>query len=98
MMIAQRLYEGVDEQGNAVITRWWWVSFYEGTREQQEARLKELRQDPQFYKPLNKQEPPVRFQGGASFEDGIRRIEEEKRNQELKQPRDSKIDPTNRRS
>ena len=41
-----RLYQGVDEHGDAVISRWWRVSFFEGTREQQEARLKELRQDP----------------------------------------------------
>jgi hypothetical protein len=80
-----RLHQGVDEHGDAVISRWWSVSFFEGTREQQEARLKELRQDPQFYKPLkerepmNEQEPPVRFQGGAGCEDGYRRIEEEKR-------------------
>jgi len=74
-----RLHQGVDERGDAVISRWWSVSFFEGTREQQEARLKELRQDPQFYKPLNEQEPPVRFQGGAGCEDGYRRIEEEKR-------------------
>jgi hypothetical protein len=78
-----RLHQGVDENGDAVISRWWSVSFFEGTREQQEARLKELRQDPQFYKPLNEQEPPVRFQGGAGCEDGYRRIEEERRNQKL---------------
>jgi hypothetical protein len=84
-----RLHQGVDERGDAVISRWWWVSFFEGTREQQEARLKELRQDPQFSKPLNErepmneQEPPVRFQGGAGCEDGYRRIEEERRNQKL---------------
>jgi len=42
-------------------------------------RLKELRQDPQFYKALNEGEPPLRFQGGAGYEDAIRRIEEEER-------------------
>src|SRR5690348_8366298 len=54
-----RLHQGVDERGDAVICRWWRVSFFEETREQQEARLKELRQDPQFYEPLNEGEPPV---------------------------------------
>jgi hypothetical protein len=78
-----QLQQGVDEHGDAVISRWWWVSFFEGTREQQEARLKELRQDPQFYKPLNEQEPPVRFQGGAGCEDAYQRIAEESRNQKL---------------
>jgi hypothetical protein len=78
-----RLQQGVDERGDAVISRWWSVSFFEGTREQQEARLKELRQDPQFYKPLNEQELPVRFQGGAGCEDAYQRIQEERRNQKL---------------
>ena len=76
------------------MAKWWWVWFFEGTREQQEARLEELRQDLQFYKPLNENEDPVRFQGGAVCEDVFRRIEEKKRNQELKQPKDSKIDLT----
>ena len=73
-----RLQQGVDEHGKAVISRWWWVWFFEGTREQQEARLEELRQGPQFYKPLNENEDPVRFQGGAVYEDAFRRIEEKK--------------------
>lgn len=28
-----RLHQGVDEHGDAVISRWWSVSFFEGTRE-----------------------------------------------------------------
>src|SRR6266481_9662035 len=84
-----RLQQGVDERGDAVISRWWSVSFFEETREQQEARLKELRQDPQFYKPLNEQEPPVRFQGGAGCEDGyLRFVEEERGNKNSRQPKD----------
>jgi len=78
-----RALRAIIEAGDAVISRWWSVSFFEGTREQQEARLKELRQDPQFYKPLNEQEPPVRFQGGAGCEDAYQRIQEERRNQKL---------------
>ena len=74
-----RLEQGVDDYGDAVISRWWAVSFFEGTRDQQETRLKELRQDPQFQKPMNEGEPPVYYQGGARFEDLIARIEEEER-------------------
>ena len=72
------------------------LPFQGHAREQQEARLKELRQDPQFYKPLNEQEPPVRFQGGAGCEDAYQRIAEERRNQKLTSAkRDSKIDLLN---
>ena len=74
-----RLDQGVDEHGDAVISRWWSVSFFEGTREQQEARLKELRQDPQFQKPWNEGELPVRYQGGAGCENAFQRVEEEER-------------------
>ena len=64
-----RLHQGVDERGDAAISRWWWVSFFKGTREQQEARSRNRGRTPQFCKPLNQQEPPVRFQGGAGCED-----------------------------
>ena len=70
------LQEGVDEEGEAVISRWWGVWFFEGTREQQEARLKELRLDPEFQKPCSDDEIPLRFEGGARCEDVYSRLEE----------------------
>ncbi len=68
--------QGVDQQGNAFISRWWSVSFFEGTKEQQEARLKELRLDPQFQKPCSEDEIPVRFEGGATCETVYSRLPE----------------------
>jgi hypothetical protein len=41
--------------------------FLEGTREQQQARLEELRLDPQFQKPWSEGDIPVRLQGGELF-------------------------------
>lgn len=71
-----RLQLGVDEEGKAIISRWWSEWFFEGTRDQQEARLKELRQNPQFQKPCSDDEIPVRFEGGARCEDVYSRLEE----------------------
>lgn len=70
------LLQGVDQNGKAVISRWWSVWFFEGTRDQQEARLKELRLDPQFQKPCSEDEIPVRFEGGATCEDVYTRLAE----------------------
>jgi hypothetical protein len=47
--------------------------------DQQEARLKELRLDPQFQKPWSKDEIPVRFEGGATCEVVYAKLEEEQR-------------------
>ena len=63
------LQQGVDENGDAVISRWWSGWFFEGTREQQEARLNGLRLDPQFQKPWTEGEIPVRLEGGARCDD-----------------------------
>ena len=46
------------------------------TREQQEARLKELRADPRFQKPWDDDQPPVCLEGGARCDDVFRRIHE----------------------
>jgi hypothetical protein len=73
----------MDDNGEAIVSLWWSVWFFEGTREQQEARLEELRLDPQLQKPWSEGDMPVRFEGGAGCEDAYRRIEEERRNQKL---------------
>src|SRR5262245_15991791 len=36
------LQQGVDDDGEAVVSRWWSVMFFEGTREQQNDRLTQL--------------------------------------------------------
>ena len=33
-----RLQQGVDDNGGAIVSRWWSVWFFEGTREQQEGK------------------------------------------------------------
>jgi len=66
----------VDEEGEAVISRWWFVWFFEGTREQQNTRFKELRLDHQFQKLCSDDQIPVRFEGGATCEDVYSRLEE----------------------
>jgi hypothetical protein len=68
--------QGVDKDGEAVISRWWSVWFFEGTREQQEERLKKLRLDPRFQKPCSDGRIPVRFEGGATCEDVYLRLSE----------------------
>ena len=74
-----RLQRGVDEKGEAIISRWWSVWFFEGTREQQDARLKELRLEPRFQTPCSEDEFPVRLEGGATCEDVFLRLEERER-------------------
>jgi len=78
-----RLQEGVDENGEAIISRWWSVWFFEGTREQQDARLKEIRLDPRFQTPCSEDEFPVVFEGGATCEDVYLRLSESERNEKL---------------
>jgi hypothetical protein len=70
------LQQGLDQEGHAVISRWWSVSFFEGTREQQERRLNQLRQNPELQKPYSGAGIPVRFEGGATCEDMYSRLEE----------------------
>jgi hypothetical protein len=78
-----RLQEGVDENGEAIISRWWSVWFFEGTREQQDARLKELRLDPRFQTPCSEDEFPVVFEGGATCEDVYLRLSQSEQNEKL---------------
>lgn len=59
-----RLRAGVDDEGEALVSPWWAVWFFEGTKEQQEARLKQLRADPEFQKKWEEDKIPVRFEGG----------------------------------
>lgn len=73
-----RLRAEVDDEGEALVSPWWSVWFFEGTKEQQEARLKQLRVDPEFQKPCSDDQIPVRFEGGASCEDVYSRLEEMK--------------------
>jgi hypothetical protein len=73
------LQQGVDNDGEAVVSRWWSVMFFEGTREQQNERLTQLRADPKFQKPWEEGEDPICFEGGAIIENVIRRLSERKR-------------------
>lgn len=75
----QTLRAGVDDEGEALVSPWWAVSFLEGTKEQQEARLKQLRVDPEFQKLCSDDEIPLRFEGGATCEDVYLRLEERER-------------------
>ncbi|HLE63158.1 MAG TPA: hypothetical protein VI750_08470 [Pyrinomonadaceae bacterium] len=79
-----RLQQGVEEEGEAVISRWWSVWFFEGSKEQQEEGLKELRMDPQFQKPWDQNEIPIRLEGGARCEDVFLRLQENEQNEMLK--------------
>jgi len=78
-----RLQKGVDENGEAIISRWWSVWFFEGTREQQDARLKELRLDPRFQTPCSEDEFPVVFEGEATCEDVYLRLSQSEQNEKL---------------
>jgi hypothetical protein len=73
------LQQGVDDDGEAVLSRWWAVTFFDGTREQQNERLTQLRADPRFQKPWEEGEVPICFEGGARIENVIRRLSEGKR-------------------
>lgn len=73
------LQQGVDDGGEAVVSRWWAVTFFDGTREQQDERLTQLRADPRFQKPWEEGEVPIFFEGGAIIENVIRRLSERKR-------------------
>ena len=72
-----RLEEGVNADGEAFVSRWWAVTFYEGSEEQQNARLNELRLEPLFQKPWSEDEIPVYFEGGATCDDEFARIHEQ---------------------
>ena len=60
------------------------VTFIDGTREQQEARLKELRADPRFQVPWAQNGPPVCFEGGASCDDIFLRIHEKEQKEKIR--------------
>jgi hypothetical protein len=78
-----RLQQGVKADGEAFILRWWSIWFFEGTPEQQEARLKELRLDPQYQRPWNDGEIPVHFEGGATCDDVFARIHKQMQNERI---------------
>ncbi len=63
------LHEDVDDDGIALISRWACVMFFEGARDQQNARLKQLRLDPYFQQPWKDGQIPIRYEGGATCED-----------------------------
>jgi hypothetical protein len=71
-----RLQQGVNSDGEAFVSRWWTVTFFEGSPEQQNARLKELRLDPRFQKPWNEDDIPAHFEGGARVDDMLARLHE----------------------
>ena len=77
------LHEGVDENGEALISRWACVRFFEGTRDQQDARLRELRLDPYFQRPWKDGQIPIRFEGGATCEDVYARMSETEQRDKL---------------
>jgi hypothetical protein len=69
-----RLKEGLNTDVEAYVSRWWAVTFFEGTIEQQNKRLKELRLDPVFQRPWNEDKIPAYFEGGATCDDNSQRL------------------------
>ena len=63
-----RLEKGL-EDGEAVLSRWWVVTFFNGTPEQQENRWKELKAIPRFQRARRPGEEPIVNFGGARCED-----------------------------
>jgi hypothetical protein len=72
-----RLQQGVDADGEAFVSRWWAVTFFDGSQEEQNARLNELRLDPKYQRMWNEDEIPAHFEGGATFDDAITKIHEQ---------------------
>jgi len=72
------LNQAVDGNGEALISRWWLVTFLEGTTEQQNERLQQLRRDGKFQKPFNEHEVPVLFEGGARCDDMLLRLHKQR--------------------
>lgn len=72
-----RVLKGL-EDGEALLSRWWTVTFFDGTPEQQENRLNELKAIPRFQRPCRPGEEPVVNFGGARMEDTIRRLEQKR--------------------
>jgi hypothetical protein len=62
--------------GEADVSTGWSVTFFEGTLEQQNARLEELRRDPQYRMPRKEGDIPVHVEGGATCDDAYARIHE----------------------
>jgi hypothetical protein len=83
------LQQGVDAEGEAMISCWWTATFFDGTQEQQEARLKDLRAEPKFQKPSAQDGPAVFFEGGARCDDMFLRIYE--REHKLKPGQNKKL-------
>lgn len=84
-----RLSLGVDEKGRGVISRWWWVNFWEGTVEEQNARLEQLRLDPKFQASFDPNDGiPIHFEGGATWDEALIRAHERRMREKaaLKQP------------
>jgi hypothetical protein len=75
-----QLYLEVTNDGEALISWWWSVKFFDGTKEEQEARLVELRADPRFQKLWEDAAPPVCFEGGACCDDIYLWIHKKKNN------------------
>jgi hypothetical protein len=74
-----RLQQGVNADGEAILSPWWMVIFLEGTWEQQEARLKELKADPTYRKPSMNNGPAVFFEGAARCDDVFLRLHERRK-------------------
>jgi len=72
-----RLQEGPNDEGEAVISPWWSVWFFEGTRDQQEERLKQLREDEELQNKWDEGEIPIRYEGGGCWDDVCTRLHEE---------------------
>jgi hypothetical protein len=60
----------------AYFTGWWVAIFFDGTREQQEARLEELRADPIYQKPWAYNGPVACLEGGLRCDDIFLRLYE----------------------
>ena len=79
-----RLQQEVDANGEAIISRWWMVIFLDGTWEQQEGRLMELRADPTYEKPWPDEGVAACFEGGARCDDVFLRLHEKEQNKTLR--------------
>lgn len=75
-----RLQQGVNDDAEAAISRWWLVTFFDGTQEKQNERLRQLRQDPTFQQSWSDDASPVYFEGNAGCEDAYARIHKRKHN------------------
>ena len=74
-----RLSTKLETETEKPLSRWWLVTFLEGTVEQQNERLQQLRQDGRFQNPFNEHEDPVLVEGGARCDDMLLRLDSQRK-------------------